>query len=248
MTLPSEEMKIGECVTNWPATARVFESYGVDYCCGGKQTIQSACNQSSLNLGQVLNQLESAISGQSTGTGNAEPQWSSHSLMELCRHIVETHHQYLRTELPRLSRLVDKVYKAHAASHPELAALSQAFKSLCDELMPHMMKEEQILFPAIVGLEQSVETPQFPFGTVQNPIRMMEHEHLHAGDELAQIRDITGQYTPPDDACPTYLAMLEGLHELERNMHQHVHKENNILFPRAIQLEQERRNEPLSSH
>ena len=158
-------------------------------------------------------------------------------MTELCDHIEQTHHAYLRTELPRLGQMIDKVVNAHGASHPKLHEVQRVFAALCAELEPHMFKEERILFPAIRQLEQSAATPSFPFGTVANPINVMEHEHDNAGAALSELRTLTADYVPPDDACNTYRAMLDGLRELETNMHQHVHKENNILFPRAIEHE-----------
>ena len=155
----------------------------------------------------------------------------------MCDHIEATHHALLRQELPRLKGLIDKVAAAHGDSHPELGELRQVFAALQAELEPHMFKEEQILFPAIRQLEQAAQQPNFPFGTVANPIRMMEHEHDTAGSALAKIRELTHHFQPPDDACNTYRVMLEALHALEQDMHQHIHKENNILFPRSQQLE-----------
>ena len=160
------------------------------------------------------------------------------ALADLANHIEQTHHTYLKSELPRLTQVIEKVVNAHGKLHPELFELQKVFAGLRAELEPHMFKEEMVLFPAIRKLEQSAERPMFPFGTVANPIRMMEHEHDNAGDALAKIRALTREFTVPGGACNTYLAMLDGLEYLENDMHQHVHKENNILFPKAVDREQ----------
>ncbi|HIK95094.1 MAG TPA: iron-sulfur cluster repair di-iron protein, partial [Planctomycetes bacterium] len=143
---------------------------------------------------------------------------------------------FLKTELPRLTQLVRKVADVHDSVHPELHDVRTVFAELRSELEPHMMKEENILFPAIRLLEQSMDCPRFPFGTVANPIRMMEHEHDNAGNALKRIRELTQDFLVPVDACNTWRTMLDGLQNLERDLHRHIHKENSILFPRAEQL------------
>jgi regulator of cell morphogenesis and NO signaling len=167
-----------------------------------------------------------------------EVRWPDRTLTELCDHIEQTHHAYLKTELPRLEGIIAKVLSAHGANHPALQAVRSAFADLKAELEPHLFKEERILFPAIRQLEQSAVKLHFPFGTVRNPIQVMEHEHENAGAALQRIRQATANFQVPSDACNTYRVMLVGLEQLEQNMHQHVHKENNILFPRAKRLEQ----------
>lgn len=162
------------------------------------------------------------------------------SLTELCDHIEQTHHAYLKQELPRLTEMVAKVVDAHGESHPELVTVKEVFATLKAELEPHMFKEEQVLFPAFRQLEQSADDPSFPFGTVANPIRMMEQEHDDAGYALSRLHALTRDYQVPQEACNTYRAMLAGLRQLERDMHRHVHKENSILFPRAIESRRDR--------
>jgi regulator of cell morphogenesis and NO signaling len=175
-------------------------------------------------------------------THDEDPQrdWLNASLTELCDHIEQTHHEYLRAELPRLTAIIAKVADVHSQAHTELRELNEAFAALRAELQPHMQKEEQVLFPAIRQLEAADGEASFPFGSVANPIRMMEHEHDNAGDGLSRIRKITNDFAVPADACNTYLAMLDGLRELETDLHQHIHKENNILFPRSLELESKR--------
>jgi regulator of cell morphogenesis and NO signaling len=226
---------VGKWVAQHPQTSRVFEALQIDYCCGGGKPLQQACLDRQLDPQQVVAELEHTLADSSESDS---PDWSTASLAELCNHIVETHHAYLRTELPRLTAMLEKVVKAHGEAHPELARLQNVFAALRLELEPHMFKEEQVLFPAIGQLEQAIDRPAFPFGTVANPIRMMEHEHDDAGAALSQIQTITRGYEVPAGACNTYRALLSGLAELEADMHQHIHKENNILFPRALELEE----------
>lgn len=225
---------VGQWVAEQPSTSRVFEALQIDYCCGGGKSLGQACQERELDPTQVTRQLTEVIATEETSSEN----WLDASLTDLCDHIENTHHAYLNTELPRLQAMIAKVINAHGAKHPELQAVREAFSALQAELAPHMFKEERILFPAIRQLEQSSVAPGFPFGSIGNPIRMMEHEHDNAGDALAKIRRATADYAIPADACNTFRVMLDGLAQLERDMHQHVHKENNILFPRAIQREQ----------
>ncbi len=228
---------LGQCVAQHPKTARVLEALQLDYCCGGDATIAAACADKGMDVQQVTTQLNRAAAEPTTTAG---VDIATMSLTELCDHIEQTHHAYLREELPRLSASLDKVVAAHADRHPELLQLQAAFAELRAELEPHMLKEERILFPAIRILEAAVDRPQFPFGTVANPIRMMEHEHDAAGDGLKRIRSLTGEFSPPEDACNTYLVMFDALQQLERDLHSHIHKENNVLFPRAQSLEDSR--------
>lgn len=229
------EQTVGQWVTENPGTSRILEALRIDYCCGGGKPLREACIERGLNTQQVLDQLEQAALD--VGSFSAL-RWDEASLTELCDHIEQTHHAYLKTELPRLQQMIDKVVSAHGARHPELSAVKQNFAALQAELVPHMFKEERILFLAIRQLEETAAPLSFPFGTVANPIRMMEFEHGNAGHALAEIRSATRDFAVPDDACNTYRVMLDGLEGLELDMHQHVHKENNILFPRAIEREQ----------
>jgi regulator of cell morphogenesis and NO signaling len=225
---------VGQWVAERPNTSRVFESFQIDYCCGGGKSLGQACADRRLDPRQVLTELEAAMFD---AHGEPAEHWITAPLAALCDHIQETHHAYLKAELPRLQAIIDKVVKAHGSNHPELKYLQRAFSELIAELTPHMFKEERVLFPAIRKLEHAATTLHFPFGSIVNPIRMMEHEHDSAGNALERIRRVTNEYTVPEGACNTYRAMLDGLHRLELDMHQHVHKENNILFPRAIELE-----------
>jgi regulator of cell morphogenesis and NO signaling len=224
---------VGQWVARHPQLSRLFESLKIDYCCGGGVTLADACQGRRVDPEQVLAQIHEAIGARSAD----ERDWTQASLAALCDHIEQTHHAYLKNELPRLTAIVAKVAAVHGEHHPELRQVERTFAELRAELEPHMFKEERILFPAIRHLEQAAAPPAFPFGTVANPIRMMEFEHDHSGDALERIRALTGDYQPPEGACNTYRAMLDGLRQLEQDMHLHVHKENNILFPRAVEVE-----------
>jgi len=237
MTQVNLNSSVGNWVAAHPDTSRVFEALKIDYCCGGEVSLEQACRNRGLDPQHVVAQLEEMIAQEEPTTQN----WQDASLADLCDHIEQSHHGYLKVELPRLAQMIAKVAKIHGADHPELATIQEVFASLRVELEPHMFKEERVLFPAIRQLEQSAEDPCFPFGTVANPIRMMEHEHDDAGYALSRIQTLTRDYQVPEGACNTYRAMLAGLRHLERDMHRHVHKENSILFPRAIELESKRR-------
>jgi len=237
MTALDVNTPVGQWVAQHPATSRIFEASGIDYCCGGNKPLAQACADRQIDPRELLSRLEQATTAaDAAGTAN----WLRAPLAALCDNIEQTHHAWLKTELPRLTAIVAKVVRVHGADHPELVEVERKLAEVREELEPHMFKEEQILFPAIRRLEQSPSVPQFPFGTLANPIRMMEFEHDSAGAALHRIRELTRSYRVPEGACNTYLAMLDGLHTLEEDMHVHVHKENSILFPRAINLERER--------
>ncbi len=225
---------VAELVLERPARSRFFESIGIDYCCGGKKTLREACDRKSLPSDQVLELL--AALGTELNQ-DQEPDAGAMTLGDLIDHILEAHHQYLRQELPRLGAMLRKVERVHGDRNERLATMLSVFEAFTLELNQHMMKEEEILFPAIARMEASGANVAACFGSVANPIARMEAEHDDAGNALEQLRDLSDGYTPPDWACNTYRALLDGLHDLERNMHAHVHKENNILFPKAIRLE-----------
>ncbi len=222
---------VGQYVVERPTRARVFERLGIDYCCGGKEPLGRACKKRGLNTRVVLEALEREDAKSSAAE---DRDWSRVPLAELADHIESEHHSYLREELPRLSSMIEKLVKVHGRRHPELLRCRDVFDSLRRELEPHMAKEEQVLFPMIRDLEVSAILPDFHCGSLRNPIRVMEHEHDDAALALSRLRELTGDYTPPDDACNTYRATLAGLAELEADLHRHIHEENNILFPRSV--------------
>ena len=226
---------VRDLVLENPGAARVFEKFGIDYCCGGSQTLADACIAAKRSVDEVTAELEKPASGPS------ERDWRTASLTELAQHIVDKHHTFVQSEINRLGELIAKVLNVHGQNHPELARVQSIFEGLSQELRMHMMKEEQLLFPFIVEMEEAARTkrraPVPMFGTVQNPVAAMIMEHEDAGQALEKIREITSGYTPPADACTSYRVLYQGLPAFEADLHQHIHLENNILFPRAIDLE-----------
>lgn len=234
MATLSPETTVGEFVAQRPALSRLFERLGIDYCCGGKRPLAQACRERGLDPGTVFAMLEAAVAPAAPA---GEVDAASMSLTELADHIEETHHAYLKHEMPRLRHLALRVANAHGQRLPWTNQLAQVVEGFVRELQSHMMKEEQILFPMVRQIDAAEEAPEFHCGSLANPIRVMEAEHREAGDALATMRTLTSDYTPPPDACNTFRALLDGLKQLEADMHQHVHKENNILFPRALERE-----------
>lgn len=224
---------VGQLVTERPSRSRIFEQWGLDYCCGGNKSLAQACEEKGVSLQTVLDDLRR----NDTQASDEPVDWASASLSALADHIEATHHAYLRQELPRLTGLIEKVVNAHAQQHPELREVQSVFQALRSELETHTWKEENILFPMCRELDVVEIRPRFHCGSIQNPIFVMEMEHDHAGEALARLRTLTHGFTPPEDACNTYRAMLDALAELEVDLHMHIHKENNILFPRAIERE-----------
>ncbi|HZW08325.1 MAG TPA: iron-sulfur cluster repair di-iron protein [Phycisphaerales bacterium] len=232
MTALSPLTTLGDIVARHPQTARVLESLGLDYCCGGGKPLGQTCREKGLDAGAVLEQIRASLAEPSP-----EGDWVSATMTQLADHIEQTHHEYLRRELPRLTGLLRKVVGAHGDRRPELAALQEVFAGFAEELADHMMKEERMLFPWIRRLEAGAPAAQLPGWSVAGPVACMMHEHDGAGDALARMRGYTDGFTAPADACGTFRALYAALGELERDMHRHVHKENNILFPRAIAAE-----------
>ncbi len=220
-----------------PNATRVFEKYGIDYCCGGHKPLADACAAANVDVNEVLKGIES---GTAPSNDNAK-DWRRESLTALVEHINNTHHVFVKEEVPRLLQLIAKVVAAHGANHPELLTVQQTFSDLGQELSMHLMKEEQILFPYVAQAERSAKTgeplPPSCFGTVQNPVRMMMMEHDSAGTALKELREATSDYAVPGDACISYKTLYQALQDFEKDLHQHIHLENNILFPRAIELE-----------
>lgn len=230
----SIEAPIGTIVAEKLSRSRVFEQYGLDYCCGGQVSLNKACQEKGIDPKEVLEAL-SASDAEVRESGSTD--WRQAALTELADHIEATHHAYLRSELPRLSHLMEKVVNAHSERHPELSTVSETLKALTAELTQHLAKEEQVLFPIIRKMDSTGDTDSH-CGAVANPIRVMEMEHNNAGQALASLRSLTNEYQAPEDGCTTYQALLAGLAELEFDIHQHILKESSILFPRAIALEE----------
>ena len=231
---------VREFATEIPNATRIFEKLGIDYCCGGGKALEAACRQANISVDDVLRSLAGASAPAADTIGRAV-DFQNVSLTDLIAHILSKHHVYVKQEIPRLKQLLVKVVAVHGAGHPELIAVQGTFAALANELEGHMMKEEMVLFPYIERLEQATNAgrraPQAPFGPISNPVRMMEMEHASAGGALEEIRGLTSAYTPPEGACFSYKTLYSALKEFEADLHQHVHLENNIVFPRAIALE-----------
>lgn len=234
-TLLSPETTVGQMVADRPARSQVFERLGIDYCCGGRKSLSASCAERGLSTDAVLKALADA--DRNAPAADTDP--ARMGISELCDHVEEVHHAYLREALPRLMMLTDKVANAHGDRDPNLVAVRDLFIDFRAELEAHMMKEEMILFPLCRQMEAAGGPVRAHCGSVANPIRVMFAEHDDAGEAMEKFRAWTGGYTAPDGACNTYRAMLDALATLEADMHQHVHKENNILFPRAIEREAE---------
>ena len=235
---PDVNQTVREIAIEHPTTVRVFESLGIDYCCGGKRSLQYACQRAGVPVEQALDLLAAVKEDSIADTAN----WGGASTQELIRHIKGRHHSYVRSETPRLMTMFEKVVSRHGQAHPELASIRDLFKALTEELSVHMHKEENVLFPYFEQMEAAVARGAAPppavFGSVEMPISRMLADHDDAGELLSKIRVLSSGYSAPDSACPTYRALYHGLEEFERDLHQHVHLENNILFPRALRMEQ----------
>ncbi len=222
-----------------PGATRVFEKLGIDYCCGGGKSLEEACTTAKVAVDEVIRSLEQTEAARAAAAQQRD--WSTAPLNALTAHIVTKHHEYVRQELPRIQMLLGKVRAAHGANHPEIARIQESFEDLGNELISHMFKEENVLFPYVDSMQAAVDRgqpvpPPF-FGTVRNPIQMMMAEHDGAGEKLKAMRQASSNYAVPADACTTYATLYRALGEFEQDLHQHIHLENNILFPRALELE-----------
>lgn len=235
---------IREIALETPATTRVFEEFKIDYCCAGGKSLDEACAAAGLDPRLVAQKIEAAkieaaMKDQIARIENGDSDKLSAS--ELIDHIIAKHHLFTVHELERLTPLMVKVCTRHGEQHPELFELQTIFRALADSLIPHMRKEEAVLFPYIQTLESSLigSVPPAPahFGTVAHPIRMMMADHEEDGARLRKMREITSDYSLPDGACPSFTALYAGLQDLEKDLHRHIHLENNLLFPAAVDLE-----------
>ncbi len=222
---------VGELVAERPGRSRVFEAHKIDFCCGGKRMLEEACAKNGAPLKQVL----AGLAAYDAGAAKAGDDAGTLSLPDLVDHIVETHHAWLRKELPRLEGLAEKVAKTHGDAEPRLHEVRAVFLALQAELTAHLGKEEAILFPMVKRLAAG-SLPAGQAALLDGPMNVMEAEHDSAGLALGRLRDLTDGHTPPEWACNTYRAFFSGLDDLERDLHLHIHKENNILFPQARAL------------
>ena len=225
---PLPERTVGELVAERPGRSRVFQNFGIDFCCQGARTLREACERKGVSSESVIEQLEAEL------LDKTEPKENPATLPipELAEYIVRTHHGYLWSELPRLHAMSARVAQVHGGHTPSLVEVFDVFIALEEEMVSHMKKEEQVLFPTLVAISQN-EAPPMP---LDEPIACMMHEHESSGAALARLRELTHGFEPPPDACNTYRALFAGLHDLEEDLHRHIHLENAVLFPAAQAL------------
>ena len=231
---------LGEIAARIAEATRIFEDFGLDYCCGGKKSLQDACTSSKISAQDVLQLIQ--------GSQSTKPQtgqmhdWTHESLTSLIAHIKDTHHKYTRAEIARITPMLRRVLSVHGTNHPELQRINSEFEALASELLDHMIDEEIVLFPYITrmeecGMGQRTVEPS-GLSSLRQPVATLVFQHDSAGDKLRAIRQASGDYRAPEDACMTYRAVFRALAELEADLHQHIHLENNILFPRATAVEE----------
>lgn len=229
---------IGDIVAEDFRTAAIFKKYGIDFCCKGGRTIEEACGSRNLDKNQIYSDIENLPK-----TDGNSIDFNSWPLDLLADYVEKTHHRYVEEKTPVLQQFLDKLCKVHGALHPELFEIRDLFFASAQDLASHMKKEELMLFPFIKNMVRAqiegMAIPQPPFGSVENPVNMMKHEHTVEGERLRKIAELTDEYTPPADACNTYKVTFAMLQDFENDLHKHIHLENNILFPKAIQLEKE---------
>jgi len=231
-----KDNKIGEIVAANFRAAQIFESFGLDFCCGGKKSISDACKEKELNPEKVISEL-SKIDEKQANLQRFE-KWEADFLID---YIINNHHQYVVYSIPAIENHLQKLASKHGEKHHELVEIQEIFSALKDELLNHMQKEEKMLFPYIKKLKLAVDNshaiPLAPFGAVENPLRVLESEHESAGKMMSDINKLSSGYKPPEDACGTYRVLYNELNEFENDLHMHIHLENNILFPKALELE-----------
>jgi regulator of cell morphogenesis and NO signaling len=225
----------------YPRTLEVFENQGIDYCCGGNKSLAQAAQESGAELDALVAALQAALEA-TPSQAQPETDWYAASLGDLINHIVDSHHAYMKKALPKVRDLLKKVLRAHGARHGDVLNQVEAlFSAMDEEITAHLSKEENVLFPYLISAEAHAggegAMPAACFPTVCAPIQQMQQEHENAGQALEQIRKVTNNYALPTDACPTFAALYDELQRMEADLHQHIHLENNILFPRAIEME-----------
>ncbi|GAA4939362.1 iron-sulfur cluster repair di-iron protein [Algibacter agarivorans] len=233
------EKQIGQFVAEDYRTAAVFSKYKIDFCCNGNRTINEACEKKGIDNNVLLDELHSVLNAK----GEQSIDYKSWPVDLLVDYIEKKHHRYVEAKIPVLLQFLDKLCRVHGERHPELFEINKLFTASAGELAAHMKKEELILFPFVKKMVNAtlntgdIEAPHF--GTVGNPIAMMMQEHDNEGERFRQIAELTDNYSPPADACNTYQVTFAMLEEFEQDLHLHIHLENNILFPKAIKLEQQ---------
>lgn len=226
---------LGELVTARPDLAPALEELGLDYCCGGARSLADACREAGLDVDESVGVLSTAGSGEAVAGGAAA--WADLDLAALTEHIEATHHEFLRHEFPRLGALAERVETVHGDRHPELYDVRRLYQELVADLEPHLLREEQILFPLIRELDAATRSHRRPVGTLGNSVEVLADDHEQVGALMAALRDATDAFTVPADGCASYRSLYEGLSAFVRDTHMHVHKENNVLFPAAFECE-----------
>jgi regulator of cell morphogenesis and NO signaling len=230
----SKVQNIGKLVAGDYRAAAVFKKYGIDFCCHGDRSIESACEAQQIDCALIIAELNQTLTEHQ---GN-HIDFKSWSLDLLADYIEKNHHRFVRKKIEEITPYLSKIVKVHGSQHPELLEVLELFNESASDLTMHMQKEEKILFPFIRQMVESEgELVKGHFGSVQNPIAMMNHEHDIEGDRFRKIAALTNHYNPPADACGTYRVTFALLKEFEDDLHLHIHLENNILFPGAIKLE-----------
>lgn len=245
-----EDTPVWDLVRGSEHRAAVLSRLGIDYCCGGEMPLSEACARPGLTVDAVLRALEDIDDAYPTAK---TVDWTEESLTRLADHIVAWHHAYLRDMLPGLGNLMEDILARHPDAYQNLAALRDVYLVMWDELCSHMMKEEIVLFPYIRSMETAGRsgtlcTNELPCDSVLTPIHVMQEEHREAADALTRMRELTSGFRPPSDACNSYRVLMAGLREMEADLHLHIHKENNILFPRAVRLEASLRQPMAAQH
>ena len=229
----SKDSNIGQAVADDYKTASVFKAFKIDFCCNGDRTIAQACKNKDIDANKVVDALQQCDSQKDSSDNIDYRAWPADLLID---YIVKIHHKYVREKIPSLVQFVTKIKNVHGDRHPELNEIHTLFIGSCEDLLQHLDKEEQVLFPYIKNMD-SGEYSRPSFDTIQNPIMMLSQEHTHEGDRFRKIRELSNDYTPPADACITYKVTFSMLEEFESDLHKHIHLENNILFAKAIELE-----------
>ena len=236
-----EHATVGEIVAGDPRTAGVFDRFGIDFCSGGRRSLTDACRTAAVDPSAVIGALDALPPRTEDGTDVTHL-----GLDRLIDHIVATHHSYIRSIFPTITRHLAKLQEVHGSRHPELACVATVFDELSADLQQHLAKEEQVVFPCIRDLAEHAERGfgvfLSPFGTVETPLAMLQREHREAADQMRVIRELTGGYKAPVDGCATYAVRMSELAQFEHDLHRHVHLENNVLFPRSVELESRRRS------
>jgi len=235
----NEENTLSQIVTQNLKAAEILESHNIDFCCGGDKTLGEACNEENITVDSVKKELEEAIEG----TDSESIMIKNMNSSELSEYIVKRHHSYVRESIPQLTKYLEKICEVHGKNHPELFKVKEQFNKAAEALKEHMNNEEQVLFPVIHEMvkarKENTQINAPCFGILENPINQMKEEHLNEGERFDNLAEITDNFKVPEDGCNTYALTYNQLNEFVSDLHKHIHLENNIIFPEAINLERE---------